>query len=272
MSSECKKSDRLEIYFAPESAEDANPDERTQPRLAIQSPLGRFFKRSLDIGLALPIVVMILPLLCIFFRLIHLFQSSGPLFYRQVRCGRDKQPFTIYKFRTMDVPDSGACEIKDAEVRIFPIGDLLRAAKIDEFPQFLNVLSGAMSVVGPRPHHFDDCEAFGKLVADYPKRTIAKPGITGLAQFEEYDGRFEWNCIESRVVNDLKYIHEWSPATDLMLIFQTGAVVFRKVLRDAIRKTFGSPLAPAFLDAGKPELLETEATGRENEASDRKAA
>ena len=85
-----------------------------------------------------------------------------------------------------------------------------------------------MSVVGPRPHHFEDCALFSTAVENYALRTIAKPGITGLAQVTEYRGDFEWNCIESRVEKDLGYIRNWTLLFDLSLIAKTVAVIVGK--------------------------------------------
>ena len=204
---------------------------------AIRRPVFRALKRAIDISISLPVVVFCLPVLCVVVKIAQMLQSSGPLFYRQVRCGRDNQAFTIVKFRTMNVPAEGASDIgADACSRIFPLGSLLRASKIDEFPQFLNVLRGSMSIVGPRPHHFDDCQKFQKVVKDYPQRIIAKPGITGLAQYTEYCGIFEWNCVESRVERDLKYIRDWSLVLDIKLIASTARVVFLRIVRGVRRR------------------------------------
>lgn len=235
---------------------------------------GRVFKRVLDILIALPIVVCALPVLCLTVKCLQHLQSQGPLFYRQVRCGRDNKPFTIYKFRTMHVPDAGSCEIENAKARIFPIGRLLRASKADEFPQFLNVLLGSMSVVGPRPHHFDDCEQFERVVHDYAQRTIAKPGITGLAQYTEYCGKFEWNCIESRVAGDLRYIREWKPIDDITIIFKTGNAVSKKILRGLMRLlTSRTPkLSPQLAKHTHPDMVVRHQEATVETPRDRKAA
>ena len=126
----------------------------------------------------------------------------------------------------MNVPENGASDVcGNPEQRIFPLGRLLRKTKLDEIPQFVNVLLGSMSIVGPRPHHFADCETFTKSVQAYPHRSVAKPGITGLAQYSEYRGDYAWNCVERRVENDLSYIRNWSLGSDLSLILKTAAVI-----------------------------------------------
>lgn len=204
---------------------------------------GRIAKRTIDIVLSLPFVLFVLPPLAVVVRLAHWKQSPGSLFFRQVRCGLQNEAFTILKFRTMNEASNDADEEQgDPEQRVFPIGQILRKTKLDEIPQFVNVLLGSMSIVGPRPHHFQDCAAFSDVVEDYALRTITKPGITGLAQYTEYRGDFEWNCTESRVSKDLDYIRKWSPVLDLALIVKTAAVIGRKSVTAIVRRT---PFAPA---------------------------
>lgn len=198
------------------------------PALAtsLRSFHGRLLKRGVDVCLSLPIVIFVLPPVAAISWVAQRLQSRGPLLFKQERCGIGRKKFTILKIRTMDQVDHATNE--NAEARIFPLGNLLRKTKLDEIPQFVNVLAGAMSVVGPRPHHFEDCENFEKAFKDYAIRTIAKPGITGLAQYKEYRGDFEWNCTENRVQRDLAYIQEWSLLLDVKLIFKTANVIFQK--------------------------------------------
>ena len=201
-------------------------------------PWSQFVKRSIDIAISLPVVVFVLPVLCVVVKTTQWMQSSGPMFYRQVRCGRYDRQFLILKFRTMHVPSLGASDIEcNPEGRIFPLGGFLRNSKIDEIPQFVNVLLGSMSVVGPRPHHFEDCKKFEGVVDDYPLRSIAKPGITGLAQYREYRGAFAWNCVQSRVERDLKYISSWSQWLDISLIVKTAVVVLVKLVSSPFTAT-----------------------------------
>lgn len=194
-------------------------------------------KRVVDVCLSLPVVFVILPPLALFVRFGHWWQSPGPLFFRQERRGYAGRPFTILKFRTMNAPEDGGSDISgNPATRIFPFGSFLRNTKLDEIPQFVNVLVGSMSIVGPRPHHFADCEKFQKLVRGYSHRTAAKPGITGLAQYTEYRGEFEWNCVESRVDKDLSYIQQWSLGFDVRLILGTIIAVVQNVSRGALRR------------------------------------
>ncbi|MCR9198712.1 MAG: sugar transferase [Planctomycetaceae bacterium] len=202
--------------------------------------VGRYLKRGLDICLSLPVVVILLPPAAVVTWLAHRLQSPGPLLFRQERCGLGGRRFTILKFRTMNPERADAAS--ETQSRIFPIGNILRKTKIDEIPQFVNTLIGTMSIVGPRPHHFADCEQFGKEVEEYSLRTVAKPGITGLAQYKEYRGDFEWNCVSNRVQRDLAYIREWSLLLDLRLIVKTANVIRRKCWQAAVHKVEHLPM------------------------------
>ena len=236
------------------------------------STIGRLVKRCLDICLSLPIVVLLLPPLAVAVRLGQWWQSPGPLFFRQCRRGRFGEEFSILKFRTMNVPDEGLSEISDDPVpRIFPIGRLLRNTKLDEIPQFVNVLMGAMSVVGPRPHHLEDCSQFERQVQGYARRTIVKPGITGLAQVTEYRGDFEWNCVESRVEKDLTYIRTWSLSQDFRLIFSTVFVVCQHLVLAFARRLI-TRLSPERTLAAQTVMSISPKTGSSEESSQQPAA
>lgn len=249
----------------------------TRTNCGLRRPVGRALKRALDLLLALPMVFIILPPLCVIVKMCHLLQSRGPLFYRQLRRGRDGAEFSIVKFRTMNVPAPGESDIEaNPGRRIFPLGTLLRRSKIDELPQFLNVLAGTMSVVGPRPHHNEDCESFSRRVQDYTLRSIAKPGITGLAQYSEYRGEFEWNCVESRVAHDLDYINQWSLMFDIRLIAKTVSIVSFRIFEGVLRRlgwVGGTDRAPETglsiysPEDAVPEALPTETSERNSQAA-----
>lgn len=242
-------------------------------RLSVRRRTSRALKRALDLTFAIPIVSALLPVLCIVVKLGQWWQSPGSLFYCQRRLGRDGAPFTIFKFRTMNEPPRGRTDIEaDPGDRIYPIGTLLRRSKIDEIPQFINVLLGQMSVVGPRPHHEEDCRNFSQQVSDYSQRWIAKPGITGLAQYSEYRGDFEWNCVESRVDKDLNYITKWSLWLDLTLIFKTVTIVSSRVVEGVLRRlksSDGQPTAPLTIFAPEDAKKTPEDVA---EVEDRRAA
>lgn len=192
-------------------------------------------KRAIDISIALPIVCFVLPPLMVFVFMLHSFVSKGSLFFRQERCGRNGKVFSILKFRTMS-PDSE--DGNSATPRVFRFGNFLRFSKIDELPQFVNVLRGEMSVVGPRPHHLQDCINFEARVAGYRNRYVVKPGITGLAQIREYAGDFRWDCTDSRVKLDLIYIESRSLTVDIKLIFQTLSTVAFQCQKKVFQKIF----------------------------------
>jgi putative colanic acid biosysnthesis UDP-glucose lipid carrier transferase len=149
--------------------------------------------------------------------------SKGPVFFKQKRTGKDNTDFTCWKFRTMYV--NGDADSKQAtrhDCRITPVGALLRKTSLDELPQFINVLMGSMSVVGPRPHMLKHTEEYSRLIHKFMARHHVKPGITGLAQSKGYRGETR-NLIEmkNRVKLDRFYIENWSFILDLKIIIAT---------------------------------------------------
>jgi len=190
----------------------------------LQNPLNRACKRLLDVAISLPVVLLILPPLMLAVRLIHRGQSPGPLFYRQPRTGARGRPFEVLKFRTMHIhqqPESLQASEKDP--RIFPLGHFLRRSSLDEMPQFLNVLRGEMSVVGPRPHLEAHDDVFAEIQRNYRVRTLTKPGITGLAQVQGFRGEVKQQTdVSDRVSADIEYIENWSLSLDLWIIARTA--------------------------------------------------
>jgi len=212
------------------------PTVSRSPCAPLQNPVNQFSKRCIDILISLPVVIFILPPLCLLIRFIHRKQSPGRLFYRQERCGRNGTKFRILKFRTMHAPAEGETDIEDNPgPRIFQLGALLRDSRLDEIPQFINVLAGTMSVVGPRAHHTQDRVKFSTIVPHYPLRMQTKPGITGLAQYREYRGMFHRNSIADRVTCDLKYITNWTLESDLVLMASTASLMGGSLARAAIQ-------------------------------------
>jgi exopolysaccharide biosynthesis polyprenyl glycosylphosphotransferase len=189
----------------------------------LENPFSRVVKRALDLAIALPAVCVILPIAAVLVKIVQLFQSPGPLFFHQTRSGIQNRRFEILKFRTMH-PDNPE-QAKQATVgdrRIFAAGRFLRRFSVDELPQFLNVLSGEMSVVGPRPHLVEHNHRFAALLADYHIRAFVKPGITGLAQVRKFRGEIVRRAdIEARLKSDLVYVENWSLALDCTIIFRT---------------------------------------------------
>lgn len=190
----------------------------------LESPVGRVIKRALDLLVAFPVVIFILPPLCFIVWVFQRLQSPGPLFFRQRRSGEYNRPFVIYKFRTMDSGnhDEGKQAVAD-DPRVYPAGKWMRKLSIDEIPQFINVLIGEMSVVGPRPHFVDHDALFGEIAHFYRVRSFIKPGITGLAQVRGLRGeaRKEQDIID-RIHSDVYYLENWSPLLDGAIIFKTA--------------------------------------------------
>ena len=190
----------------------------------LEDPVSRILKRTMDLAFCLPVVLFVLPPLCLVVKIFQAMQSPGPLFYRQTRAGAAKRPFRIFKFRTMriDKEDSSAQQATAGDPRIYPMGRILRKTSLDEIPQFLNVFFGDMSVVGPRPHMIIHNRRFSEVMDKYHVRTFAKPGITGLAQMSGKRGeaKNDQDVIE-RAKLDIKYIENWSLPWDFWIIFKT---------------------------------------------------
>jgi exopolysaccharide biosynthesis polyprenyl glycosylphosphotransferase len=196
----------------------------------LEDPMNRIIKRTVDILMSLPVVLFILPPLCIVVKIFQRIQSPGPLFYRQTRAGLNNLPFRIFKFRTMRIEkgDDASKQATAEDPRIYAMGRILRKTSLDEIPQFLNVFLGHMSVVGPRPHMIIHNRRFSEIMEAYHVRTFAKPGITGLAQMSGYRGeaRNDQDVVE-RAKLDIKYIENWSLPLDFWIIFNTMYQVFR---------------------------------------------
>mgnify|MGYP003374863796 FL=1 len=149
--------------------------------------------------------------------------SKGPILFKQKRTGYRGREFTCLKFRTMKVNDkSDELQATKNDPRKTKVGDFLRKTSLDELPQFVNVLIGNMSVVGPRPHMVKQTEEYSRLIDKYMVRHMIKPGITGLAQVSGYRGQTEelWQ-MEKRVEYDVMYIENWSFWLDIKIIFRT---------------------------------------------------
>lgn len=192
----------------------------------LEDPINRALKRSFDTILSGLVTLTILPLLCAFVWILHRIYSPGPLFYLQPRTGRNGEVFQMYKFRSMHMNDTPGKQAVDGDPRIFPGGNFLRKTSLDEMPQFLNVLRGEMSVVGPRPHFVDHDEQFAGIISDYPIRQFAKPGITGLAQVKGCRGETkEERQVRQRVRFDHFYLRHWSLMLDVCIVCDTASQV-----------------------------------------------
>jgi lipopolysaccharide/colanic/teichoic acid biosynthesis glycosyltransferase len=209
--------------------------ETSASRLIHPAPSGVALKvkRLIDVAGAAALLVVLGPLMLGLAALVALVDGF-PVMFRQSRAGLDGRPFTIHKFRTMargadalrdslrsrnEVNGSGAFKL-DRDPRVTRLGRILRKSSLDELPQLLDVLRGDMSLVGPRPHPFDDVERYEPW---HRRRLAMKPGVTGLWQVTarahpDFD---EW------VRLDLEYIERWSLALDLSILFATPRAVLR---------------------------------------------
>ena len=183
----------------------------------------RIVKRAEDVVLSLIILsVIALPMLLI--GLGVKLTSPGPALFRQQRYGIDGKPISVWKFRSMRVMENGSAVVQATrgDQRITPFGAFLRRTSLDELPQFINVLLGDMSIVGPRPHAVAHNEEYRKLINGYMLRHKVKPGITGWAQVNGWRGETDTlDKMQKRVECDLDYIRQWSLWLDLKIVFMT---------------------------------------------------
>jgi exopolysaccharide biosynthesis polyprenyl glycosylphosphotransferase len=193
----------------------------------LEEPINRLIKRAFDLAISVPIVFLVLPFLMILVAILHRLQSPGPLFYRQTRGGFSRQRFRILKFRTMHTAQRSGKQATSSDSRIFSAGRWLRRTSLDEFPQFINVLRGEMSIVGPRPHMLMHDRKFCQALETYFVRSFVKPGITGLAQVRGLRGEVtSREAISERVKYDALYLEFWSPWRDFQILFETIRQIF----------------------------------------------
>lgn len=193
----------------------------------LENPVNKAVKRLFDIVVSVIALVCCLPLLPVV-ALMVMIQSPGPLFFRQKRTGVGGQDFTCNKFRSMHVnKDADTIQATEKDPRKFPFGDWMRKYNIDELPQFWNVLTGNMSVVGPRPHMLFHTEMYKGQIGNYMVRHFVKPGITGWAQVTGFRGETKelWQ-MEERIKRDIWYIEHWSIWLDLRIVWMTLKSVF----------------------------------------------
>ncbi|MEI8168702.1 MAG: undecaprenyl-phosphate glucose phosphotransferase [Rhodoferax sp.] len=186
-------------------------------------------KRISDIVFSLFILSMIFPLMLVIAAAVR-FESPGPIIFKQRRYGLDGEEILVYKFRSMTVTEDGSniqqAQLNDA--RITRLGAFLRKSSLDELPQFINVLQGHMSVVGPRPHAIAHNELYRKLIKGYMVRHKVKPGITGWAQVNGYRGETKTlDKMQGRIDYDLDYLRNWSLRLDAYIIFKTIHLVLK---------------------------------------------
>jgi len=182
----------------------------------------RIIKRLGDVVLSLMIILLVYPWLMPLLILGVVLSGKGSVFFRQKRTGLEDGDFYIYKLRSMRVNDKADKEqARSDDERITAFGRFIRQFHLDELPQFVNVLKGEMSVVGPRPHMLSHTEAYRKIIDQYMLRHWVKPGITGLSQVNGLSGEHNLEQMKKRVETDVYYIENWSVLLDVKIVLDT---------------------------------------------------
>ncbi|NQY11006.1 MAG: exopolysaccharide biosynthesis polyprenyl glycosylphosphotransferase [Flavobacteriales bacterium] len=199
------------------------------PLTPLDDPYNTLLKRSFDILFSVFIIATVFSWLFPIMALIIKLTSKGPVFFKQKRTGVDNKEFNCWKFRSMRLnEDSDRIQATKNDDRITSFGKFIRSTSLDEFPQFLNVFRGDMSVVGPRPHMLKHTEEYSQLIGNFMNRHAIKPGITGLAQIKGYRGEIDdSHMLTNRVRLDRFYVNNWSLYLDLKIVFFTIFGVFQ---------------------------------------------
>ncbi|WP_330443976.1 undecaprenyl-phosphate glucose phosphotransferase [Flavobacterium sp. C4GT6] len=194
----------------------------------LHEPVAKVAKRLFDIAFSLFVIIFVLTWLTPILALIIKLESPGPVFFKQGRPGINEKEFFCYKFRSMKLNKTTEESVIKNDPRVTRIGRFMRKTSIDEMPQFLNVLIGEMSVVGPRPHLWSQNNLYSKRIKKYLIRLYVKPGITGLAQVKGYRGEISTDeDMINRIKYDVFYIENWSLLLDLKIIVQTVVNIFQ---------------------------------------------
>jgi len=192
-------------------------------RLPVKHSINVINKRIFDFIFSLTFLITIFWWLYIIISTIIKFQSKGPVLFKQKRVGIDGEVFTCYKFRTMHLDVTNSKKITQiGDKRIFSFGNFMRKTNLDEFPQFINVFNGDMSVVGPRPHMVEEDKMLEKEIDKYRMRRWVKPGITGYAAMKGFRGGTEsMKLMQKRIDLDVEYIEKWNFLLDLKICYDT---------------------------------------------------
>lgn len=195
----------------------------------LQSFSNRLLKRGFDVIFSSLMLICVFPFIYLICGLIIKIESPGPIMFKQKRTGLKGKPFTCYKFRSMKM--NKEADLKSAtkhDPRITRIGNFMRKTNIDELPQFINVLRGEMSIVGPRPHMIKHTETYNKLIDTFMIRHMIKPGLTGWAQVSGYRGEVKTvDQMEGRLKHDVWYIENWTFMLDIKILFVTLLKMFK---------------------------------------------
>jgi len=197
-----------------------------------ESPFHGFnqlIKRASDIAFAAAILLLTAPFMLAFALGVKL-SSPGPVIFKQRRYGLDGEEIVVYKFRSMTVTEDGAemRQCAQSDSRLTRLGAFMRRTSLDELPQFINVLQGRMSIVGPRPHAVAHNELYRKLIKGYMQRHKVRPGVTGWAQVNGLRGEtVTLERMRARIDHDLDYLRNWSLRLDLYIVAKTAWVVLK---------------------------------------------
>ncbi|MBL7962336.1 MAG: exopolysaccharide biosynthesis polyprenyl glycosylphosphotransferase [Flavobacteriales bacterium] len=194
----------------------------------LDRPLNRALKRAFDIVFSLGVILFVFTWLFPILALLVKLSSRGPVFFKQMRLGKDNREFVCWKFRSMRMNvEADSKQATKNDPRITRVGGFLRKTNLDEMPQFLNVLMGHMSVVGPRPHPLKLNDQFRDIVDKYMVRHFIRPGITGWAQVNGFRGETDTpDKMEKRVQLDIWYLENWSFLMDLKIVLRTASSMF----------------------------------------------
>ena len=193
---------------------------RSEP---LENKVNQLVKRLFDVLFSLTVIVLIMSWLIPIMAILIKLETRGPIFFKQLRSGKDNQPFYCIKFRSMKLNgESDTRQARKDDQRITKVGAFMRRNSIDEMPQFFNVLMGEMSVVGPRPHMLQHTKEYSEIIDQYMVRHFVLPGITGWAQVRGLRGETkEDGAMEERVKADIWYLENWSLLLDLKIVFLT---------------------------------------------------
>lgn len=199
---------------------------RSEP---LEDITARIQKRLFDIMFSVLVITLVLSWLLPILAILIKINSKGPIFFIQLRSGKNNHHFKCYKFRTLTVnKDADVKQVIQNDKRLTKVGKFLRKTNLDELPQFFNVLVGNMSVAGPRPHMLRHTEDYSRILNEYMIRHFVKPGVTGWAQVNGYRGEIKKEeQLRKRIEHDIWYMENWSLWLDLRIVFLTIYVTIR---------------------------------------------
>lgn len=195
----------------------------------LDDPFNALLKRTFDLLFSLMLCIFLFswlfPIIAICIKL----NSKGPVFFKQVRSGINNKGFQCYKFRSMRPnKEADSVQATSNDSRITKVGAFLRKTSLDELPQFINVIRGEMSIVGPRPHMLKHTEEYSQLVGNFMNRHAIRPGITGLAQIKGYRGEIDdFTLLQNRIRLDRFYVNNWTLFFDIRIVALTFIEVFK---------------------------------------------